>query len=779
MASKEFDNIDDSFLDSNEEDLSFLDDDSGIKEDLAPAADLSPEEQESMRIAAQEQFDLENAETGKLDAFAQHAAPSATLGASDVLGGAAGAAGHLVGGLQEGQAPSMQELLDTYYEAKKDTQARREQALDDQPGASVAGMITGGFASPIPGTLLAKGGKAAQMAAKVLPSTKGLEKAAKVDKLAQLMKSRGKLDQYTKLKKAQLGMLAKESAIEGGKAGLVMGATQGDARLLEGEVGKTIEQSVIGTSIGAGAGLILGTGTKVTGDFISDFPVIKEIKSSFLRGMSGKGLGDEEVTSEIVGIANKFNKEFSAKLKKHGSAIGEAKKIADDLGITISTKSDLDKLSSVVNEIDSPTKKKQIKRVLAEIYDYIDDGAEQLKLQDKIEKQILKKRIDSQSVGEAARVKQQKKALKDAIQKGDLPYETESGMVGAGDVLGEPGPAVASVRKDQIMKRGKMVDKLSAEDATPFMPTKPEAGADPTTGRQFAIYKDKGTGQISSVVGNAIEKIDTENMTVKQADRLKNLLQDFSNLRTEGSEALTSEVKQAVTKASQSIGDQIKDVVATTSPSAKLDSMKYSKMKSTLKELKMVLPKNVKMSANDRQRTLQDKLHKFIVSPDSTMELKQLSNVIDDLSKVDQKLALEFSDEVSRLREVYQSQQRVSSDLNSTQIKSIGGSVVSLANRISNTLGRVVSAPVRAAKSVAGTATKSLAKQTQRAVNASPKQIQSMVGKISQSGNKAYEIFARPLTKAASSTPKQKQAIMFGLMQQSGFRDMVDDLSEE
>lgn len=758
-------------------------DDLGIvpQDQFGENAPLSPEETLAIQQEAQRKFDEHQSKTQPLDAFFKHALPSATLGATDIIGGAAGAAGHAVGSLQEtGELPSKQELLDTYYEAKGFTQEERDKALEDQPAASVAGMIGGGFATPIPGAALAKGaGKAAQFGAKVLPSMKGMEKAAKMDKLAKLMKSRGKLDEYTKLKKAQLGILAKESAKEGAKVGTAIGLTQGDAKLLEGEVAKTGEQALIGGAIGASASSLFSVGSKVTSDFISDFPIIKEMKSAFSRGMEGKGLGDEEVTNEIVKTANRFNKEFESRLKKHGAAIGEAKKMADDLGLTIDTKESLDKLSSVVNEIDSPTKKKQIKRVLAEIYDYIDDGAEQLKLQDKIEKQILKKRVANQSVGETARLKQQKKALKDAIEQGDVPVETKLSKSNIEEVIpGESGPSTIATRKDTILKDGVPVEKISTEDATPFLPTKPAQMVDIESGRPIVAYKDQGTGKISSVVGDAIDKIDSKDMTVKQADRLKNLLQDFSNLKTEGSDQLTSEVKQAITKASQSIGDQIKDASSKASPMVKLDSTKYSKLKSAMKELKMVLPKNTKMSMENRERFMQDKLHKFIVSPDTTMELKQIGNVVDDLAKVDQKLALEFSDEVQRLREVYQSQQRVSSDINSVQLKSIAGSVLSLANRASNILGQGVSAPFRAASSISKAVGTTLATRTTEIVKASPAQVQGLVSKIQSGGNKAHKMYLGPLQNALKSNPRTKQAIMFGLSQQAPFRDMVNEYSE-
>jgi hypothetical protein len=78
-----------------------------------------------------------------------------TLGFRGEVAGLAGAAGYGVGKLGMGELPSMEELLNTYREARGEEDLKAAKESDANPGSYMAGEIAGGFA--IPGVGAAKG----------------------------------------------------------------------------------------------------------------------------------------------------------------------------------------------------------------------------------------------------------------------------------------------------------------------------------------------------------------------------------------------------------------------------------------------------------------------------------------------------------------------------------------------------------------------------------------------------------------------------------------------
>jgi len=110
-----------------------------------------------------------------------------------------------------------------YYEGVESAKELEAKAFEDQPGAAVAGMIGGGFLSPIPGSIIGRAGKVGKLASKVLPSTKGLKRIGEAQKYAKSAEKLG-----LKAAKERFGALATKEGLkmatrEGAKAGVLSG----------------------------------------------------------------------------------------------------------------------------------------------------------------------------------------------------------------------------------------------------------------------------------------------------------------------------------------------------------------------------------------------------------------------------------------------------------------------------------------------------------------------------------------------------------------------------
>lgn len=761
--SKEFDNIKDDFLD---EDDSFLDAPHGVSEG---------QDEETETYLDRE---IKEPEIGKLDAFVQHAAPSASLGFSDVIGGAAGSAGHAYGSLMEkGELPAGQDLLDTYYEAKGDTVKRRDEAMEAQPMASVSGMVAGGFASPLPGAIISKAGKAGKLASKLLPSLKGTDKIAKAGRLAEKAKLVGNLDRFNKLKKVQKTAALALAAKEGTKAGAIYAGTMGESKLLEGDVDGFINDVVSGGVSGGVLSAGFTGGTQVTGALFKKLPFIRNGVDSFKLGSKGIDLDEAEVNHAINKTASKFIKSFDDKLKELKIDKQDALDMVDELGITINTKADLVKAKNLVKGIQSDSHRKKAQQFLDVLDDYLGEGKAYKQAKNGLEKKIAKARY-SDPVAEA-RVKLEKKQLKEAIETGKIPASSDDlGVISSKDILPEGGPEVKSQVKHNIMEEmtpeGRVnTHEMKSQDVPEFRPSSIKRTVDPTSGREVAFFKDLASGKVHAKIGNYKKALNSEKLSIKEAQQLKNLMNEYSALAKK--ENLPNDVRAAATEAAIKVNEKINGAAAKSGKPIDALNKKISNMLTAKDRVGI----SREITESDKE-TAKKTMAKFIAGIGDTNPVSDRNLVIQRLRKVDPKMAEEVAMELDELRRRYDLANKSSGSSNSVNfLSAIWGSVNSVWNKAWNTLGQASSAPFRAVSTAKQATTKSLANKSLAIVDASPAQLQGLITKIKDSGSKSYDLYAKPLQKALTSKPRTKQAIMYGLYQQPSFREMVDVLHTE
>lgn len=373
-----------------------------------------------------EDIELEPQEMGAAEAALTGFGQGASFGLTPIVAGLTGAAGEAIedvgdvlglttdaeleeqGFKVEDDYKGLQGLLDAYY-AQRDRQREQEaKAFEDQPLASIAGNIAGGLTSA--------GGaaKATGTLAKVLP------KAESVKGLSALQKA---------------GVAAREGAKAGGLAGF--GA--GEARLGEGEILDTLQETA-GTAIGGaafGAGLSgAGTAGKAVIERAAKTPLFKNIGLGYQAGKIGIDISDDKQISEFVRNTTKdIRKAISKNFK--GASKKQILEQADELGIRVAAG---EPIENIINEIKESgafgTKaQKELNQFVEDLRNLsIYDDVAKDKLQKKLQQQAAKKISKAEREGGMFRSRDEFEEAFDDL----APVEQEGSVLGIEDVIERP-----------------------------------------------------------------------------------------------------------------------------------------------------------------------------------------------------------------------------------------------------------------------------------------------------------------------------------------------------
>lgn len=279
----------------------------------------------SRELAAKEEPD----KTSVLETLGLKIGEGASMGATDVLSGIAGAA---IDALtpesevdkklkEEGFKLPEESLLDSYRSARDYSKRLQEKAYEDRPVLSTVADIAGGIAT---GSAI---GKVAQG----------------TGRLANLAKA---LPGGQELKSGQ-GLVrgAKDLAVEGAKAGALTGAFKGESDLTEGDFSGFAEDITKGAVIGgvgapaltgaaktaAGAAKLAAKGVKGLGRAVLGGD---KFDASFIAGKKGIDLFDEkQVTKELNKTATSIRKEIDKIFKDNDKF--EMNKLLDEAGVKI------------------------------------------------------------------------------------------------------------------------------------------------------------------------------------------------------------------------------------------------------------------------------------------------------------------------------------------------------------------------------------------------------------------------------------------------------------
>lgn len=212
-------------------------------------------------------------------------------------------------------------LMEAYYDSRDRQKAAQEAAHEQYPVQSIAANVVGS----IP-TTIASGGATGALS-KVLPQA----------------------DKFTKA--TTLGQKALAGAREGVKAGALVGLGEGDAKLLEGEIGDTAREtldSAVGGGVLGGGLPILGGTLKGASKIVSELPIAKQISTAFKGGKAGIKLDEDSAGNAIKTYSEDLLSEIQSQFRKAGMTKANAMDYADEIGVRVNAG---EKFQDVMDEI--------------------------------------------------------------------------------------------------------------------------------------------------------------------------------------------------------------------------------------------------------------------------------------------------------------------------------------------------------------------------------------------------------------------------------------------
>jgi hypothetical protein len=641
----------------------------------------------------------------------------------EIVAGLSGAAGQAYGTLEQGKLPKLQELIDTYYEARGGQKAEKEAAFEQQPAASIIGGIGGGL---ITAPLL--GGAA----------------------VAQAPTAMGRIGQ---------------AALTGAKFGAATGALQGEAKLTEGTQGiKQIgKEALAGAALGAGTGAALTgvvEGVKGAKNIVSEL-IPESVKARFEYGKrTGEMANVQKLDQNIRETSGKIFDNIKSKLKEYGIQKQDAIKLSEEMGERISLGEDV---NAVIDDLASKTLTESNKEVVDNFKNMLKSEylgkpnfesviqeaktkmsnlltkAEQKGTQATIkgEKELAKKVMASQGkLTDLDEVSGLPRAMKDVdLQTPDLTLAQQR----------------AKLRTTELTPEGELVTRTSMLKSTPIDITPPKIGGidygvDEITNRPFAKFVDQSTGEVYTSLGDVIRKpnFDVNNLTFKQAD---DLLPQLFQLTESDNQIVAQKAKQLYGALREKMGsfggiNEAKEgLEAIYKPIAKNLNVDVSELNSSNKFI--------------REQAIADLEKKLIQSSEgSDVDQRVLGEALEKYAPEAKKLM----DNLKMFKEARsavggQGREGISKTGFVTRGASVAGNIAGIGVSKFKGLGKAL-------------------------LSKSPDQLQQIAQKMSQSNSKFAQTYAKPFLEAANSNLKSKEALLFTLTQQPGFKQAMLDIGE-
>ena len=640
----------------------------------------------------------------------------------EIVAGLAGAAGQAYGTVEQGKLPKLQELIDTYYEARAGQRAEKEAAFEQQPAASILGGIAGGVAT------------APLLGAGIAPAK-------------------------------TVGGRMVQAALPAAKFGAATGALQGEAKLTEGTQGikQLGKETLAGAVLGAGTGAVL-SGTvdllKGTKNVVTEL-IPEPVKARFEYGKrTGEMANVQKLDQNIRETSEKIFDTIKAKLKEYGVQKEEAIKLSEEMGKRISLGEDIqtiiDDLGSTTLTQTSKEAVDNFKNLLEREYlgkpsfkEVIDQAktkmsnlareSEQKNVQATIkgEKELAKKVMSSQgTITDLDEVSGLPRAMKDVdLQTPDLTVSQQK----------------ARLKTTEITPEGELITRTepirtSPVDVTPFETGGIDFGIDPLTNKPFAEFIDQSTGKVYRSLGEIITKpdFDINKLTYKQAD---DLLPQLFQLTESDNQIVAQKAKQLYgalrTKMGEfgGINEAKEGLEAIYKPIAKNLNVDVAELNSPNKFI--------------REQAIADLEKRLIQSSESSeVDQRVLGEALEKYAPEAKKLM----DDLRIFREARAAtggQQRADISRSGilTRAGAVGGNIAGVAASKFKGLGKSL-------------------------LSKSPDQIQQIATKLSSSNSKIAQAYVKPLLEIANSNIKSREALLFTLTQQPGFKQAMLDIGE-
>lgn len=705
------------------------------------------------------------------ESFLKGAQQGLTLGHSDELAGATGAA--LEGATSspsEGQT-KLDQILQAYREYRDPERKQIALAEKQHPGMSFAGNLAGG--ALIPGGIF---GEEAQLA-KNLP----LKDAVKE--------------------------ITKSGIKTGSKIGSIVGEGTSDTDITNGEPGQ-LTNAVVDTAKGGLAGAALGpilplAGAGIKGlakSTVNEFPTLAKSFDAFKKGLSGEKLTGGELEpamKELTSFSEEVGNVLTGRKTSAGKALEKSAKKYEELGGSIN----LDKVDELINRADnilkSPKVPEQYKAEVAKNKNYLEQlksGVRQEKLVQDYEKVA---RINQQNQKRFADV-QDKIALQNRNSE-VVPKVAEEQLkqqaakireqTGQDIQFNEPQQIIDSATGKQVASMEETVPSLDQEsnnfinDATATLSPETQGIAEETPMKlvQNVIPTDaRNIKQITLPSGKkAVEFEIGETGRIKQlplpeemqSTPLKTVETREGGYGTNASPTDALRIKQYASRLGYTTDpDKIEAAKLMSSLASDLNnqlqaapgmsraSNEYSQISNLMSDTFKVAPDDSNEIITQKIADTFDKLTSGELAAKDRIKLQQFLNTVKDIPGVGDKILPKFQALSEKLPFLHYTAQE-----GFTVLGQVGGKTVSAAN----ILGRSIKG---AADTVAG-----VTAGTTEAISAMvPEDIKKLTIKLYATGGKTGKMLAAELAKLPDKDIRAKQALMFSIMQNPSYRKLLN-----
>jgi hypothetical protein len=647
-------------------------------------------------------------ELGRAEAAAISLGQGAGMGLTPIVSGAVGAGTNAVEQLGDAlglttdselekqgftlpeKKKGLEGLMEAYYSSRDAQKQHQDAAHDQYPAQSIAMNIAGAIPSTI-----ASGG-ATGIAAKVLPSAANLSKAGVGTKILAGMR-------------------------EGAKAGALVGFGEGDAKLGEGEVAQTINETGASTLGGAAVGGIVPgviEGVKGTANLVGKLPIAKELKTAFKGGRVGLDLSEESAGQGIKTFSEDLLREIKSQFTKAGLNKASAMEYADEVGLRVNAGENFQEVMDELIQRGSSSKA---------------DQAEKLKLYESL---MELKNGPADKMAEKLDVNRAKQ-----IQKmGAKGFELLDEQVDNGHVQDFVPGSEADKKLNLATQKFQKITEDSGDLLDDAIGASEKTVSKPVT---------KLIQQAGDQLPIDINKYDLENLKLTDLETLIGEVNRHVGDLKGPARTSTEKTARGLAAELRNLSEEALEGAGQNSNNANLSKTFAALNKAGIKD--NVLTKNTV-----RQDEMVDKLRNTITAGNPIKR----ERMFEYLNDVDTNAFGKFKEGADFLNEFNDVAKQVK-PLNSGNVQGLFGSAKNIANQGANFAGKKF-------------------ESFNKLVSAPKEHLEQIARIITGNKDKAVQSYASPILKAASAkNERQKSAILYGLYQQPAFRELYQSLGED
>lgn len=714
-----------------------------------------------------EQTEQKLPEVSQLEALGSGLAEGGTLGFSDELSAALGAGSEALAGLtgepgfepHPGESP-LDQLKRTYEQYRNEERQAQKAAIEQFPGTTIAGNLMGGLALPV-GTL---GGAA---------------------KGAPLLSKMGK------------------GALTGGAMGATMGLGMSESETVPEMTEDVLSGGELGMFVGGLAPAISTVASKTASGIRGSKPV-QDLLESYSRGKAGQVLTGDTGREQAAQAVGKFSQETQEALKDRLNLFGKAKEkilkrspdsvnidksvdsykkmidMAESQTSNPASRSEYDKLRKV---LDLRTKgKKTTEQILEEAPDI---HPEIKKLIDKRDT-IATKSLQNEKYRQGYNQMLKKRAL--AEDRGirfddDIQFYTNDDGKGIFNLTGRDANNKV-IRVNQVIDESpipvsyKSGPKALAEDIGEAVPgtTGNVSNVETFTGvdgNDYATFVDRSSGKLYT---KKLSELTPKEKSVStfiggksdlSAQELDNLRKDLQQFTGRGDQAFQDPRAQKIAlNMVNDLGETIQEI----SPGYQRANQGYSNVKNIIKDMGL----DGIQSVDDVMRAITGDINKVLSeNPSGYTEKFILDRFKEKLRQSDPDLAIKIIPELEEVvRRTELAQQRATPGL------VVGKTVTARtgAEGIPTVMGNIAG---RAVGEVKKDISKATPETIKRFAKMSSEKLQQISQKYSTSDRPALQNLSNILNNMASKDERLRNSILFGLLQNPVYRQVLSEESGE